>query len=89
MKLSCGSWSDTAPGTPNLRKKENKESYKGLSIDEMKRFILTRPDKERETFEKVLEMASGKQGKYAIVKKWFLDNYKEKYNNELNNLKIA
>lgn len=70
-----------------IEKKENKKSYKGLSIDEMKRFVSTRTDEEIDMFEKVLALASNKQGKYAIVKKWFLDNYKEDYAMEIDRIK--
>ena len=51
-----------------IKKKENKKSYKGLNIDEMKRFINTRGEEEQQAFEKVLQIAEGKQGKYAMVK---------------------
>lgn len=70
-----------------IEKKENKKSYKGLNIDEMKRFVSTRTDEEIDMFEKVLALASNKQGKYAIVKKWFLDNYKEDYAMEIDRIK--
>lgn len=70
-----------------IEKKENKKSYKGLNIDEMKRFVSTRTDEEIDMFEKVLALASNKQGKYAIVKKWFLDNYKEDYAMEIDRVK--
>lgn len=71
-----------------IKKKENKKSYKGLNIDEMKRFINTRGEEEKQAFEKVLLIAEGKQGKYAMVKKWFLDNYKEIYVPEIETIKI-
>lgn len=70
-----------------IEKKENKKSYKGLTIDEMKRFISNRTEKEQEMFEKVLTVAANRQGKYAIIKKWFLDNYKEAYSKELETIK--
>lgn len=72
-----------------IEKKENKKSYKGLSIEEMQRFISNQTEAEQEMFEKVLAVASNKQGKYAIIKKWFLDNYKEAYSTELAEIKIA
>ncbi len=72
-----------------IEKKENKKSYKGLSIDEMKRFLANRTEEEQEMFEKVLAIAENKQGKYAIVKKWFLDRYKEAYSEEVAVLKVA
>ena len=72
-----------------IEKKEGKESYKGLSIEEMKRFLSNRGNEEKELFEKVLALAENRQGKYAIVKKWFLDNYKEAYLKEIGKIKVA
>lgn len=70
-----------------IEKKENKVTYKGLSIEEMKRFITANRDKEeQELFEKILKLQQGKKGKYATVKKWFLDNYKDIYTTELEEL---
>lgn len=66
-----------------IEKKENKKSYKGLSIEEMTRFLSNRTEEEQEMFQKVLAVAANKQGKYAIVKKWFLDNYKDAYSKEI------
>lgn len=71
-----------------IKKKDNKKAYKGLNIEEMKRFISTRSKEEYAAFEKVLKIAEGKKGKYAIVKKWFLDNYKELYVPEIETIKI-
>ena len=72
-----------------IEKKENKKSYKGLSIDEMKRFLSNRTEEEQNMFKKVLAVAEDKQGKYAIMKKWFLDNYKDAYSEEIAALKLA
>lgn len=72
-----------------IERKENKKSYKGLSIDEMKRFLSNKTEEEKEMFEKVLAVAANKQGKYAIVKKWFLDRYKEAYSKEVEEIKAA
>lgn len=72
-----------------IEKKESKESYKGLSIEEMKRFVSNRRDEDKEKFEKVLALAENKQGKYAIVKKWFLDNFKDAYLKEVEMIKVA
>lgn len=69
-----------------IQKKENKESFKGLTLVEMERFIAERSDEELEYFKKVVEVADCRQGKYAIIKKWFLDNYKEEYKAELTNI---
>lgn len=72
-----------------IEKKENKKSYKGLSIDEMTRFLSNRPENEQEMFKKVLAVAANRKGKYAIVKKWFLDNYKEAYSEEVTAMEVA
>ena len=70
-----------------IEKKENKVTYKGLSIEEMKRFITAnRAKEEQELFEKILKLQEGKKGKYATVKKWFLDKYKNIYTTELEEL---
>lgn len=72
-----------------IEKKENKKSYKGLSIDEMTRFLSNRTENEQEMFKKVLAVAANRKGKYAIVKKWFLDNYKEAYSEEVTAMEVA
>ena len=71
-----------------IAKKENKKSFKGLTIDEMKRFLTTVGKEDLELFEKVCKIAENKQGKYAVIKKWFLNNYQEAYEKELENLKL-
>ena len=68
-----------------IKKKENKVSYKGLSIDEMRRFIKSRSEEEAELFEKVITIAKNKTSPYAVIKKWFLNKYKEAYLNEVEN----
>ena len=74
----------------SIQMKENKKAYNGLTIDEMKRFIGTRENSKAElaTFGKVLAITEGKKGKYAIVKKWFLDYYKADYDKELEQLAL-
>lgn len=71
-----------------IAKKENKKSFKGLTVKEMKRFLATVGKKDLELFEKVCKIAEGKQGKYAVIKKWFLNNYQDAYEQELENLKV-
>ena len=71
-----------------IAKKENKKSFKGLTIDEMRRFLSTVGEADVKLFERVCEIAEGKQGKYAVIKKWFLNNYQEAYEKELENLKL-
>ena len=71
-----------------IAKKDNKKSFKGLTVDEMRRFLSTIGEADVKLFERVCEIAEGKQGKYAVIKKWFLHNYKEAYEKELENLKL-
>ena len=72
-----------------IEKNTSKQTYRGLTVKEMKRFIATRSEKEVELFEKVCKIADSKQGKYAVIKKWFLDNYQKEYDKEIENLKLA
>lgn len=66
-----------------IKKNKNKKSYKGLTIKEMDRFVSTRTEEEIQAFNNVKAIAREKQGTYAIIKKWFLDRYKEDYENEV------
>ena len=65
-----------------IERNENKQTYKHLTIDEMKRFLSTREDSQfaLAQFARVENVVGNKKGKYAIIKKWFLKNYKEEYN---------
>lgn len=66
-----------------IKKNKNKKSYKGLTISEMEKFVSRKSDEDLERFQKALAIAKGRQGTYALIKKWFLDRYKEEYANEL------
>ena len=55
----------------------------------MTRFLSNRSEEEQEMLKKVLAVAANKQGKYAIVKKWFLDNYKDAYAEEIAVMEVA
>lgn len=66
-----------------IEKKENKTSYSGLSVIKMKAAIsyMTKNNEEAVSlFEKYIEVYKGQKGKYATLKKLFLDKYKEEYN---------
>lgn len=66
----------------SIEKKENKVSYSGLSVTKMKAAIsyITRDEEAVNLFERYIEVYKGQKGKYATLKKLFLDKYKEKYN---------
>ena len=82
-------WSDYTIKVREIKKKENKKSFKGLTIKEMRRFLATVGENDLKLFDKACEIAEGKQGKYAIMKKWFLNKYQEAYEKELENLKLV
>lgn len=74
---------DFAIKVKTIEKKENKVSYSGLNIYKMKAaiFFLTKDKETVELFEKYEKVYEGQKGKYATLKKLFLDKYKEDYNN--------
>lgn len=68
------------------KKKQGKVSYKGLTVNEMKRFVATIGKEESALFEKVINIAQNKTAPYAVIKKWFLNKYKKEYLNEIANV---
>lgn len=71
-----------------IAKKENKETYSDLTIDEMKKFIGYIHGDDKETAQKRLDELKGleefydefrKPAKYGSIKKWFLGYYKKQY----------
>lgn len=87
--ILCGLMKDFPEFTvaaKTIEKKKNKVSYKGLTIDEMKRFVSNRPEDEREQFNKVMELKNSKKCQYASVKKWFLCMYKDEYRFEIDEI---
>ena len=65
-----------------IRKKENKCSYKKLSFNTMRSFLRIQykeNSEEMRNLEKIIELARDRPGPYAYVKKWFLDNFKNEY----------
>lgn len=73
---------DFAIKVKTIEKKENKVSYNGLSVYKMKAAIsyITNDEEAVKLFEKYVEVYKGQKGKYATLKKLFLDKYKEEYN---------
>ena len=71
-----------------IKKKENKKSYRNLNYKNMRTFIENyetdddvRADRIKE-FEKVKDLSKVQSGPYAYVKTWFLKMYGEAYNPE-------
>lgn len=73
---------DFAIKLKTIEKKENKVSYNGLSVYKMKAAIsyISKSEEEVKLFEKYMEIYEGQKGKYATLKKLFLDKYKAQYN---------
>lgn len=63
-----------------IKKKEDKVSYKGLSIEKMMAFIQIKESKEAAMeFSKYVAVYTGEKGKYPTIKKMFLAKYKDAY----------
>ena len=62
-----------------INHKAQKKTYKNLSIESMRKYIELQPNKEEalEIFEEVLKIATVKNAKYPLTKKWFLKTYPE------------
>ena len=74
-----------------IKKKENKKSYRNLTIDNMKTFIQNcmedgRPLEDRlAEFETVKALSKVQSSPYSYIKTWFLKTYGEEYNKYNNN----
>lgn len=65
-----------------IRKKKDKISYDGLSIEKMLAFIQMKDSEDAAVeFNKYVNLYEGEKGKYPIIKRMFLAKYKEAYNN--------
>ena len=65
-----------------IKKKEGKKSYRNLTFDNMRAFIveLVGADSPKvQNFDKVRELSKAQAGPYAYVKVWFLKNFGEEY----------
>lgn len=63
-----------------IEKKANKQSYSGLSIYKMKAFLMTKKDAAAlEEFEAFCKTYEKERGKYATIKRAFLNKHKEEY----------
>ena len=64
-----------------IKKKAGKKSYKNLTFQRMRDFIIDWEGKDSEAvkqFDKVVAISKVQAGPYAYVKKWFLDRYTKK-----------
>lgn len=64
-----------------IEKKENKTKYEGLTLYKMEAFIrIKKKDEELKKFENFLSVYKNEKGKYATIKRAFLNEYKDEYN---------
>ena len=64
-----------------IKKKAGKKSYKNLTFQRMRDFIIDWEGEDSEAvkqFDKVVAISKVQAGPYAYVKKWFLDRYTDK-----------
>lgn len=63
-----------------IEKNKDKVSYSGLSIPKMRAFMqMKHGDSALAEFDKFVRAHEGEQGKYAVIKKAFLNMYKDEY----------
>lgn len=68
-----------------IDKKSNKVTYGGLTIYKMEAFItIKRSQEELDKFKSFISIYKNEKGKYATIKRAFLNRYKDEYNS-LNN----
>ena len=61
-----------------IKKKENKESYRGLTYAYMERYIaLKAPKEDMEEYRNMLFLSECHKVKYPAIKRWFLNKYPE------------
>ena len=68
-----------------IKKKEGKKSYRNLTYDNMRNYIITLEGEKSETlteFDKVLKLSKVQAGPYAYVKTWFLGKYGDAFKSE-------
>ena len=68
-----------------IQKKEGKKSYRNLTYENMRKFILTSEGEQSESlkeYDRVMALSKTHAGPYAYVKTWFLNKY-PKYNEQL------
>lgn len=68
-----------------IKKKEGKKSYRNLTYDNMRNYIITLEGEKSETlteFDKVLKLSKVQAGPYAYVKTWFLSKYGDAFKSE-------
>lgn len=65
-----------------IEKNESTKSYHGLSIHKMRAFIIYKKDEAAtKEFEAIIKIYEGEKGKYAAIKRNFLNRYKDEFNN--------
>jgi hypothetical protein len=59
-----------------INRKVNKNSYKGLTIEVMKKFIESKGESNVENFKNIRII---RDNNYAAIKKWFIEKYADEY----------
>ena len=68
-----------------IKKKEGKKSYRNLTYDNMRNYIITLEGEKSENlaeFDKVQKLSKVQAGPYAYVKTWFLKKYGDAFKSE-------
>ena len=75
-----------------IKKKDGKKSYRHLTYQNMRDYIITRDGKDSDAlteFDRVLTLSKVQSGPYAYVKTWFLNRYKDEFESEADTQKAT
>lgn len=73
-----------------IDKNDSKQKYEGLSIHKMRAFIIYKKDETAtKEFDTIIKIYENEKGKYAAIKRNFLNRYKNEYNNLCEDDKLA
>ena len=73
-----------------ISKNSSKTSYHGLSIHKMRAFIIYKKDEKAiEEFDAIINIHKDEKGKYASIKRNFLNRYKDEFNSLCEDDKLA
>ena len=60
-----------------IKHNKGRESYKGLTYERMRDYIVKHDEVLLEDYEELIRMSKGHSNRYPAIKKWFLDSFPE------------
>lgn len=71
-----------------IKKKDGKKTYRNLTYDNMRNYIIVREGENSsilKEFDKTVKLSQSHAGSYAYVKTWFLNKYKDEFKTDTDN----